>query len=259
MSKPLIWMRKSGRFIRLCWSTMYVRYFCDPFVLHRYKTGPFTQLYWLIWRELISKKRDPLATKVQIINTIMFAVIFGLIYLRLDITSDNIQNINGVIFLCITNTTFGNLFPVLQVCHYFLCRCCFHVWPWLVKLEAHLAEWFARQSCKQMVSDSIPSKRGKLFWCTRSEPMLKRIRKEMSASLPSCSRRKRTIIIVKFHFNSLIQKTFAAEIPIFLKENKLRMYRVFNYYLSRVLTEVIFKIMKKKIETSRPLYFDLDF
>ncbi len=80
-----------------------------------YKVGSFTQLYWLIWREVISKKRDPLATKVQIINTLMFAIVFGLIYLRLDVSSDNIQNINGVIFLCITNVTFANLFPVLQV------------------------------------------------------------------------------------------------------------------------------------------------
>ena len=62
------------------------------------------------------------------------ALIFGLIYLRLEYNQEGektqfnhistiflyfffligVQNINGVIFLILTNTTFGNLFPVLN-------------------------------------------------------------------------------------------------------------------------------------------------
>ncbi len=35
----------------------------------------------------------------------------------------------------------------------------------VIFVKIHLAEWFARQSCKQMVSGSIPIKGGKRFWC----------------------------------------------------------------------------------------------
>jgi len=42
------------------------------------------------------------------------AVLFGLIYLRLDYDQKGVMNINGVIFLILTNMTFGNLFPILN-------------------------------------------------------------------------------------------------------------------------------------------------
>ena len=42
------------------------------------------------------------------------AIVFGLIYLRQEYDQAGVQNINGVIFLVITNMTFGNLFPVLN-------------------------------------------------------------------------------------------------------------------------------------------------
>jgi hypothetical protein len=49
----------------------------------------------------------------------MLAVIFGLIYLRQILDQIGVQNINGVIFLCITNSSFSNLFAVLNVNFFF--------------------------------------------------------------------------------------------------------------------------------------------
>lgn len=45
----------------------------------------------------------------------MIGIIFGLIYLNQKKNQDGIQNINGVIFLCITNASFSNLFAVVNV------------------------------------------------------------------------------------------------------------------------------------------------
>lgn len=43
------------------------------------------------------------------------AVIFGLIFLRLDYDQKGVMNINGAIFLLITNATFTNMFAVVNV------------------------------------------------------------------------------------------------------------------------------------------------
>lgn len=45
----------------------------------------------------------------------MLSVMLGLIYLQLDVTQEGVQNINGVLFLMLTNMTFSNVFGVLNV------------------------------------------------------------------------------------------------------------------------------------------------
>jgi len=44
----------------------------------------------------------------------VIALMFGLIYLNLKVDQEGIQNINGVIFLLVTNSSFSNMFPVLN-------------------------------------------------------------------------------------------------------------------------------------------------
>ena len=88
---------------------------------------------WLIWRNFLSSARDPRETRISFIQTLvikknyyfikfslkifffskMFAVVFGLIYLQIALDQSGVQNINGVLFLMLTNTSFSNLFPVL--------------------------------------------------------------------------------------------------------------------------------------------------
>ena len=114
----------------------------------QYKTGSLNQLKWLLWRSFLGSSRNPLETKISLIQTVVIAVLFGLIYLRLKVDQDGVQNINGVLFLLITNQSFSNLFPVIN--------------------------------------------------------------------------------------------SFPAEIPIFLREHHAGMYRVINYYMSKVISEVRF-------------------
>ncbi len=78
-----------------------------------YKASNLTQFSWLMWRNAISSSRDPRETRINLVQTIAFAVLFGLIYFRLVCDQTGVQNINGVLFLLVTNTTFSNLFPVL--------------------------------------------------------------------------------------------------------------------------------------------------
>jgi Na+/H+-dicarboxylate symporter len=111
-----------------------------------YKASNLTQLVWLIWRSFISSLRNPNETRIMVLQTIFIAIMFGLIFLRIELNQKGVQNINGVLFLLITNASFGNLFGVIN--------------------------------------------------------------------------------------------TFPTEIPIFLREEKNRMYRVINYYLSKFIIEV---------------------
>jgi hypothetical protein len=79
-----------------------------------YKSNSFTQFRWLVWRSFLSSSRNPLETKIMAIQTIFIALMFGLIYLQLALDQKNLQNINSVLFLCITNSSFSNLFGVIN-------------------------------------------------------------------------------------------------------------------------------------------------
>ena len=48
------------------------------------------------------------------INQKFIGLLFGLIYLKLDVDQEGVQNINGVLFLLITNVSFSNMFPVIN-------------------------------------------------------------------------------------------------------------------------------------------------
>ena len=54
----------------------------------------------------------------------MIAVILGIIYLGQDYrTKEGIRNITGALFLMLTNQTFSNMFPVVQVSHNSIRKC----------------------------------------------------------------------------------------------------------------------------------------
>jgi hypothetical protein len=80
----------------------------------QYKSNSFTQLNWLLWRSFLSSSRNPVETRIMAIQTIFIAIMFGLIYLQLPVDSKNYQNIGSVLFLCITNSSFSNLFGVIN-------------------------------------------------------------------------------------------------------------------------------------------------
>jgi ATP-binding cassette, subfamily G (WHITE), eye pigment precursor transporter len=113
-----------------------------------YKSNSFTQLRWLTWRNVIATVRNPMDTKIGIMQAIIIALLFGLIFLQQELTQEGVQNINGVLFLFITNMSFSNMFAVIN--------------------------------------------------------------------------------------------SFPAELPIFYREHQNGMYRVINYYMSKVISDVIF-------------------
>ena len=48
-------------------------------------------------------------------NAQVLAVMLGLIYLQLDLDQPGVMNVNGVLFLVLTNVTLVNVFGVLNV------------------------------------------------------------------------------------------------------------------------------------------------
>ena len=95
----------------------------------------------------------------------MLSLLFGSIFFQILLDQKGIQNINGLLFLFITNTSFSNMFPVVNV--------------------------------------SVL-----------------------------------VFIIIILMFNKIFLKTFPAEIPLFLREHHNGMYRVFPYYLSKLIIDV---------------------
>lgn len=79
-----------------------------------YKSSFFTQMRWLLWRNLVAIKRNPFAFKIQLIQTMVISILFGLIYFQLELSQKAVQNINGVLFLCLTNNSFSSLVVVLN-------------------------------------------------------------------------------------------------------------------------------------------------
>ena len=43
------------------------------------------------------------------------SIMYGLIYFRLEVNQEGIQNINGVLFMFLINSTFGVLYTVVNV------------------------------------------------------------------------------------------------------------------------------------------------
>jgi ABC-type multidrug transport system ATPase subunit len=91
-----------------------------------FRASFWTQLKCLYGRDLLSLARDPFAFKSQFIQVILIAVLFGAIFFRIKVDQKGIQNINGVLFLFITNACFFNLFPVINIFSAegnYICRC----------------------------------------------------------------------------------------------------------------------------------------
>jgi hypothetical protein len=70
---------------------------------------------WLLWRNIISLARNPMAFRVQIVQSVVISLLFGLIYFQLKMNQKGVQNMAGVLFLCMTNNSFGNMFVVVNV------------------------------------------------------------------------------------------------------------------------------------------------
>nr|UOU03355.1 ATP-binding cassette subfamily G-like 5 [Brachionus rubens] len=79
-----------------------------------YKVNVCVQFIWLVWRCFLSSFRDKFTTQIAIVQTIFIAILLGLIFLRLKYDQAGVQNMNGIMFLFLTNTSFSNMFSVIN-------------------------------------------------------------------------------------------------------------------------------------------------
>ncbi|CAG7726011.1 unnamed protein product, partial [Allacma fusca] len=74
-----------------------------------------TQTFWLTWRALINSKRNPKVHTVRTIQKIVMALLIGLCYFGVKLNQMGIQDIQGAVFVFITENTFPSLYGVLHV------------------------------------------------------------------------------------------------------------------------------------------------
>uniref|UniRef100_A0ABD2VRE1 ABC membrane transporter n=1 Tax=Trichogramma kaykai TaxID=54128 RepID=A0ABD2VRE1_9HYME len=80
-----------------------------------YKASWFEQFRAVLWRSWISIVKEPILIKVRLLQTIMISILIGLIYLNQKLDQDGVMNINGALFIFLTNMTFQNVFAVINV------------------------------------------------------------------------------------------------------------------------------------------------
>lgn len=80
-----------------------------------YKASWWTQFKAVLWRSWLSVRKDPTLMKVRLLQTLMVSIMIGLIYFGQNLDQDGVMNINGALFICLTNMTFQNVFAVISV------------------------------------------------------------------------------------------------------------------------------------------------
>ena len=73
------------------------------------------QLSALAWRNWKTSLKDPLAARAKIGQAVVLALILGVVYFQQDIDQKGIQNVNGALFVLLTNISFGNVFAVVNI------------------------------------------------------------------------------------------------------------------------------------------------
>jgi len=77
-----------------------------------YKASWGEQFAALAWRQSLAVIKDPMIARVKVISAIVVGIILGTIYQAQDMDQAGIQNINGALFVIVTNLSFGNIFSI---------------------------------------------------------------------------------------------------------------------------------------------------
>ncbi|KAJ8722907.1 hypothetical protein PYW07_004087 [Mythimna separata] len=80
-----------------------------------YKASWCAQFRAVLWRSWLSVTKEPMLIKVRFLQTIMVSILIGVIYFGQSLDQDGVMNINGAIFMFLTNMTFQNIFAVINV------------------------------------------------------------------------------------------------------------------------------------------------
>ncbi|XP_035706498.1 protein scarlet isoform X3 [Folsomia candida] len=74
-----------------------------------------TELFWLTWRSLLESNRNLNVHVVRTVQKIVMALLIGFCFFGVNLDQDGIQNIQGAIFIFITENTFPSMYGVLHV------------------------------------------------------------------------------------------------------------------------------------------------
>ncbi|KAK4290872.1 hypothetical protein Pmani_036256 [Petrolisthes manimaculis] len=77
--------------------------------------GWWVQLYWLTWRAVVDSYRNPDVHAIRILQKILMAFLIGICYTNVKLNQAGIQDIEGVLFIFITENTFPSVYAVLNV------------------------------------------------------------------------------------------------------------------------------------------------
>eukprot|EP00117_Sycon_ciliatum_P003202 scpid43070/ scgid8098/ Protein white len=77
----------------------------------------FTQAKWILWRSFVTSMREFQVVGVQLMQTIVMALMFGLVYLQINDGNgnDRVQNFAGAAMMVLVSASFTTLYPVVQV------------------------------------------------------------------------------------------------------------------------------------------------
>ncbi|XP_042225060.1 protein scarlet-like [Homarus americanus] len=73
------------------------------------------QLYWLTWRSLLDSYRNPDVHAIRILQKIIMALLIGVCYTNVTLNQAGVQDIEGVLFIFITENTFPSVYAVLNI------------------------------------------------------------------------------------------------------------------------------------------------
>jgi len=79
------------------------------------KPGLHVQMWWLTWRSLVDSYRNPAIHTLRILQKILIALVIGVCFANVQLNQTGIQNIQGVLFVFITENTFPSMYGVLNI------------------------------------------------------------------------------------------------------------------------------------------------
>ncbi|XP_037032823.1 protein white [Bradysia coprophila] len=83
--------------------------------IYEYRATWWTQFCAILWRSWLNVLKEPFLVRVRLLQTVMVSSLIGLIFFGQELNQDGVMNINGALFLFLTNMTFQNLFAVINV------------------------------------------------------------------------------------------------------------------------------------------------
>lgn len=79
-----------------------------------YKVGWGQQFRAVLKRSVLANTREPMVLRTKVLQMIVISLLVGVIYLNQEMTQDGVDNINGAIFLILTQISFSNTMGVVN-------------------------------------------------------------------------------------------------------------------------------------------------